>query len=148
MQCQKCDKNVAAFELTINSTVVRMCHSCLQKMIPAGAGISTSDVFHQLLGGSFLQGSPLKSDPCPKCGATWRDFIEKKRLGCAYDYSHFEKSLAPILLRYHGSAQHVGHFPIKSVSKEEWSRQMKLAIQSEDYEKAAEIRDILKNLGD
>ncbi len=79
---------------------------------------------------------------------TFARFRASGRLGCANDYVAFRRGLEPLLEKIHGSAEHRGRVPTqvsrrlerrKRVSqlREELNR----AIQAEEYERAAELRD-------
>jgi protein arginine kinase activator len=90
---------------------------------------------------------------CDKCGMSYEEFQKTGKLGCSDCYSIFGDMLKPLLKRVHGNIEHNGKIPgsvsqnIK-VSKEieKLKESLNKAIQSEEYEKAAEIRDQIKGL--
>jgi protein arginine kinase activator len=91
--------------------------------------------------------------PCPQCGLTFADFRSSGRLGCQNDYEHFKKSLLPLLEKIHGATQHTGKIPTRLGQKVEKQKvlvalrkDLSLAIQREEYERAAELRDKIKAL--
>jgi protein arginine kinase activator len=64
------------------------------------------------------------------------------------DYTAFKKGLVPLLEKMHGSAQHIGKVPSRAgkelVVKNEvlqLRKELDKAVEKEDYEKAAKIRD-------
>jgi protein arginine kinase activator len=90
---------------------------------------------------------------CPRCGLLYSAFKETGRLGCADCYAAFQFQLRPLLRRIHGDTRHRGKSPShdgESVSK---SRQMQRlydelhrAVEREEFERAAEVRDEIKRL--
>lgn len=110
---------------------------------------------------------------CPACGATLQDFRQTGRLGCARCYTTFEPHLRDLLRRLHGSAQHVGEqYTAPSAAAAaagvagagagagaggpaeagagravgELRERLRRAIEEENFELAAELRDRLKVL--
>jgi len=91
---------------------------------------------------------------CPFCGLTASAFKEVGRLGCPQCYSTFEPSLRGLLRRIHGGTQHVGKVylpPDPSVTElekrlEGLKRKLQRAIDAEDFERAAELRDQIRTL--
>ena len=104
---------------------------------------------------------------CPTCGVTWREISERRRLNCSMDYEVFANEIEEILREYHRAGTHVGKRPgmnpeerqamdatakktpehdareeeIKRLTKE-----LDAVVKTENYEKAAEIRDRIKAL--
>lgn len=108
---------------------------------------------------------------CPACGTTFADFKHSGRLGCAECYKRFEQQLTPILDRAHqGATHHVGKVPVRMMrgagdagdlqaraaavaaaeARAEEIRRLRedldRAVKGEAYERAAEIRDRLRQL--
>jgi len=90
---------------------------------------------------------------CSGCGLTYNEFRECGRLGCPTCYETFKEQLKPLLRRIHGSNVHVGKSPRHSeeiFKKRREIEQLKAdlmrAIEKEDFEKAAEIRDRIREL--
>ena len=88
---------------------------------------------------------------CGNCGMSYAEFKRQGRLGCAECYVSFHDELVPLIRRIHGAVQHVG----RTASGGRKQAQVKMnvqkirealtgAIQAEDYEKAAALRDQLK----
>lgn len=91
---------------------------------------------------------------CDFCSATLGDFRATGRLGCPRCYAAFETSLRDLLRRVHGSARHTGRV-YESPRRDELERQtqvgelraqLKRAIEAEQFELAADIRDRLRVL--
>lgn len=90
---------------------------------------------------------------CPDCGLTFREFAANGMAGCPKCYETFAKELEPTLTRVHGRSSHNGRVPSKFREKADMKRKIESleaeqqnAIQNENYERAAEIRDELKRL--
>ncbi|MEM9700926.1 MAG: UvrB/UvrC motif-containing protein [Planctomycetota bacterium] len=92
---------------------------------------------------------------CPHCGISFHEFREKGRFGCPGDYDAFREQLLPLVENIHDATQHRGKTPA-GAARGESSRQYRLirlrkelaaAVASEDYEKAAGLRDEIGSLG-
>ncbi|MDP6685326.1 MAG: UvrB/UvrC motif-containing protein, partial [Candidatus Omnitrophota bacterium] len=97
---------------------------------------------------------------CPRCGLTYEDFKKVGRLGCGECYTAFKEVLLPLLKRIHGSTQHYGKapqnfqkpkpsIPAPSKSKnglQELKDKLQKAIQNEEFEEAAKLRDKIRDV--
>jgi protein arginine kinase activator len=95
---------------------------------------------------------------CPGCGLTFGAFTRQGRFGCGECYKAFRPRLEPIMRKIHGASMHRGKTPTVeaiegespvavSVREEErLEQELHKAIESEDFERAAEIRDKLRVL--
>lgn len=101
------------------------------------------------------KGKTRKTLTCSSCGTTLEQLRRKGRLGCQGCYTTFSQYLEGLLERMHGSTEHVGRLP--GVDGEELERQRKIestkcelqqAINDEQFERAAELRDQLNGLLD
>ena len=92
---------------------------------------------------------------CGTCGATLRDFREGGRVGCADCYEAFGEPLRELVRRLHGSAHHTGkaYRPPGAQSIEpaetmpELKERLRQAIEREQFELAAQLRDRLRDRG-
>lgn len=159
--CESCGVNPATMHLTtvINGekTEKHLCMECAKKQ---NAGLPQAfDIGHLLSG--FMQhesGSPVSptqpvSNRCPTCGMEYRQFREGGLLGCADCYTAFSDHLEPLLNRIHGHVRHVGKMPARAGGAYRFRReierlnaQMHIAIEQEQFEKAAELRDRIRAL--
>ena len=154
MKCHHCESQ-ATVHLTqiINGQMHKMdlCEACAQEK-----GVTNPD---NLSIGSLLSedqskvGAGSASMTCESCGTTHQDFKKGGRLGCEACYHVFRPVLEPLLDGMHAGIKHLGKVPSRTVIKkgeqenEELLRsQLKQAVEEENYEKAAELRDRLKNL--
>jgi len=163
MQCQVCQKKEATIHLTEITDGVRsemhLCEHCAQD---EGIAIKSQLSINELLSG-LLATQPIDDElfgdteqelSCPHCGFTLAQFTKEAVLGCPYDYEVFEKSLLPLIEKAHdGKTVHRGKVPSKM--PKDTKKQMKLtalrqqldaAVQSEDYELAAKLRDEINQL--
>ncbi|HWC72390.1 MAG TPA: UvrB/UvrC motif-containing protein, partial [Gemmatimonadales bacterium] len=93
---------------------------------------------------------------CPECGSTLRDFRDTGRLGCDRCYVTFDGHLRDLLRRLHGSSQHVGEryeAPGDTGADAdprsrllELKAQLRRAVEGENFELAAELRDRIRVL--
>ncbi len=90
---------------------------------------------------------------CPDCGIKFVDFRNSHRLGCARDYDVFRNELTPLLENIHGETKHCGKTPrnypkTKQAEAEltQMRQRLKRAVDREDYEEAARLRDQIRTL--
>lgn len=84
---------------------------------------------------------------CPDCGLKFMEYRAGGRLGCPNDYLVFSRGLLPLLQRAHGATRHVGKAARPqpaAADRLKLRSRLRLAIDCEDYEEAARIRDQLR----
>ena len=159
MLCDDCGENEAILHLTsIENNQIKSSHLCEQcaseKGLEPGVGtgnVPLTDFLAQMGKANDAAGS---AGPCAYCGLKLDDFKKTGRLGCSQCYVTFEPHLRPLLRRLHGGTQHVGKVylpPNPSVAQREerlagLRRKLSKAVESEDFERAAQIRDLIKSL--
>jgi protein arginine kinase activator len=91
---------------------------------------------------------------CPRCGFSQADFKKSGRLGCPECYKTFAEGLGGLLKTMHKGTHHTGKTPealrqtretvdrLKSLQKK-----LAKAIDEENYETAAALRDEIKTAG-
>ncbi len=91
---------------------------------------------------------------CPRCGFAQADFKKSGRLGCPECYRTFAEGLSGLLKTMHKGTRHVGKAPEALRQTRENVDRLKLlqkkltrAIEDENYESAAALRDEIKSLG-
>ncbi|HEX5385357.1 MAG TPA: UvrB/UvrC motif-containing protein [Gemmatimonadales bacterium] len=163
MTCDQCHEREAAVHLTQavggEMTTVHLCERCAAEKGIESAGSVEQNPFAKLVAASMGKGQPDKlaglsgADrmACSRCGATLQDFRETGRLGCADCYRSFEAPLRDLLRRLHGSTVHMGERYAERGAPAEPGRheaelreQLRLAIETENFELAAELRDRLR----
>jgi protein arginine kinase activator len=152
--CKKHEATVRYTEV-VNKKIIKMnlCEECAKKK---GVTIQPPFTIADLLSGLTDLGLRAQEDlkkSCPGCGLSYVDFRKTGRLGCDQCYAAFEKSLQGLLETIHKSTTHAGKVP--SRVREEVSGQRLLkelesklcdAVEGEDFEKAATLRDKIQTL--
>jgi len=172
MQCENCREREAVIHLTqiVNNSVTTMhlCEPCAaEKGVETGASVAKfplGDFLASLGKGTATEPTEAGLDvPCKACGATLRDFRSSGRLGCARCYDNFATHLRDLLRRLHGSTRHEGEayrfgkaaLPAATDQAAEREpaneldglrEQLRKAIEAENFERAAEIRDRIRVL--
>jgi len=163
MQCQICKKNEATIHLTEISDGIRtemhFCELCAQEQgIAVKSQVPINELLSSLLAAQpaddELAGEPEQKHACPRCGFTLEQFRKEAVLGCPYDYEVFDKILLPLIEKAHGGkTTHRGKVPSKTsvdtkkqIELMTLRQQLEAAVQSEDYELAAELRDQISRL--
>jgi len=137
-----------------------LCEKCAREngTLSTGAPLNIGDFFSGLLGLAGKQAfisndQALGKKVCDKCGMSFADFQASGKIGCGNCYSVFSDSMEGLLKRLHGSVQHTGKVPDSLSEKLKVTREVEnlktllnKAIQSEEYEKAAELRDMIREL--
>lgn len=169
MECQECKSRPATLYFTQiingNKSEVHVCDICAKEK---GYFSLDEDSYslHDLLKGLFETNSPhLKvknkqhyiSDEkihCSKCNLSFQDFRRIGKFGCANCYQTFEDRLNPIFRRVHsGNTQHNGKIPQRRHEQLHHKRELDILrkelqymVEHEEFEKAAVIRDKIKQL--
>lgn len=99
----------------------------------------------------YTQDIEVKDDlKCSNCNTSYSSFKKSGILGCSHCYENFREPLTKLIEGFHGSKIHKGKIPEsadKSVNmrREEaiLNEQLERAIEKEEYEEAAVIRDKL-----
>jgi protein arginine kinase activator len=164
MLCDHCNERPAAIHLTqIEGNEVTTAHLCEQcaaeKGIQAGATVTKLPLsgFVASVGQGAAAALPPDADAgsCEFCGATLQDFRDTGRLGCAHCYASFEQHLRELLRRIHGAPHHAGklYLPATPASPEDPAHhveilreQLRRAVDAENFEAAADLRDRIKAL--
>jgi protein arginine kinase activator len=160
MVCDSCGQREGVTRLTevINNqvTVRNLCEQCA-----AAKGVENQEGPGNFPLSEFLAQMGEAPEPaggsdatCGFCGLTFAAFRETGRLGCPHCYATYETHLKGLLRRIHGGTQHVGKVylpsdptaPERAKRLEGLRRRLQRAVDSEDFERAAEIRDLIRSL--
>jgi protein arginine kinase activator len=160
MVCDLCKTGEAVIQLTeIEGSGVRQLHLC--EKCAAERGVETTIGASKPQINNFLQtiheqmpGAKGEAVQCSFCSSTLADFRATGRLGCAHCYDTFESSLRDLLRRVHGNSRHIGRryvAPLPSdlphvSSATELRDRLKRAIETEQFELAADLRDKLRGI--
>lgn len=160
MTCDICGKKKATVHLTEivdeQMSEMHLCEECArQKSVQMEQQFGLADLLAGLADFGKPVGETEKVDiQCSNCGMTYEEFRKFGRLGCSECYDAFKLHLATLLKKIHGSGQHLGKTPAKIPQAEkkriegfqDLKNQLIQAIQMEDFEKAAQLRDLLRDL--
>ncbi len=161
MLCQICKEREATIHFTnvVGSKVekIHLCSHCAEEKgfdYLKKSNFAMGDLLAGLLDTSAKpSGKKVKAGGCPNCGTSYSSFKKVGRMGCSRCYEYFEKQLMPLLRSVHADTRHLGKVPTrysKKVSAErkvlKLQEELDRAVELENYEKAAELRDEIKKL--
>ncbi|ACX53029.1 UvrB/UvrC protein [Ammonifex degensii KC4] len=160
MLCERCHKRPATVHYTeiVNNQKkeLHLCEECAREM-GAGSLFPPQFPFHSLLSGLFFpveeEMETRKEARCPRCGLTEREFAARGLLGCPQCYGALRPAVEQVLRRVHGVTRHTGKAPRRqkeAVGKlteiERLKQELAEAVRREEYERAAELRDRIREL--
>jgi protein arginine kinase activator len=155
-RCDNCGKRDATIQLTQvennEMKILQLCEKCAEER---GVEVSAQKINAPLV--DFLAQigrGEAATGRCPSCGMTSGQLRQTGRLGCSTCYAHFDEHLRSLLRRLHGGAKHVGKTVLPAdPGKDDLSahlaslkRSLKKAVEAEDFEHAATLRDQLRRL--
>lgn len=101
----------------------------------------------------YSEPKPDQQKKCPLCGAAAYDIQKTGKAGCAKCYEVFADILDPYIKKIHGGATHQGRIPGGGTPEQKQEREaarlrqeLKSAVEAEEYLKAAELRDKIREL--
>lgn len=159
MLCEHCNLNPATvhFKSVINGVVQEkhLCQNCAEKtgqLKIFNLSNPLGSFFETLLGSMELKPT-LMSSKCKACNITFEEFRQSGQLGCPTCYREFREELRPILKRIQGDIIHKGKVPKRAGGKlgiqrklENLREELKNLVSLEEYEKAAKVRDKIREL--
>lgn len=160
--CTSCKKAIATIHILDlqGGSIVEQKHLCSncaeqagmvqQKVPPLKLG---STEMLDLIGSLKAESGPGKpSAACPSCGLSIAEFKVRGRMGCPHCYEVFRSALLPVLERVHDATCHRGRVPGRGASPPSPStiladlrQRLASAIDEENYEEAAAIRDQIRD---
>lgn len=161
MKCQHCEKP-ATFHITeltqpSGPIKVHLCEEHARIYLAQGSADSPPNALAALLAKQLKleqtadQLAKLDKKTCPVCGISFAEFRQAGRLGCGYDYVCFKEDLEPLLVNIHGAKIHKGKRPSRTSGAPDrqhrllqMRREMQEAVNKENYERAGEIRDLIR----
>jgi len=161
MICENCGKAQAKVHMTeiVSENEKRehhLCERCAEKLgYTIKQHFSLSEVLASLGAAQLAAREAQVPDvKCPSCGITFAEFQAAGRFGCAEDYDVFSELIEPRLDRFHDSTQHTGKIPRdgdrarrRGARVRALRSQLREAVEKEDYERAAKLRDEISRLG-
>ena len=162
MKCDNCNKPATVHLTEIRNGKKIEKHLC-EQCAAASEGIPAKGhtPINELLTNFVMAHSGLQKEmgtACEHCGITSAEFRQHGLFGCEHDYDLFEKDLTPLLQRAHESAtHHTGKVPTraggstggvpkkrKTIDVAKLKKELQRAIENEDYERAAQLRDAIR----
>ncbi len=171
MLCEICKKRTATVFYNENMNgkmrAFSLCGECAAKLREKGdiRDITSmvgsfadpfSDLHDELFHGFF--GIPAgkavsPSKKCPECQSSYADIEKSGKVGCPACYTAFEDELSRLIRSVHGTTSHTGNVPARHRAKKEREdllkqkkQELRDAVQKEDYERAAALRDEVRAL--
>lgn len=171
MLCENCNQREATIHevLIKGGTKVErhLCETCAQQ---AGVQATGSPPISELITKYMMSPGTTRGETppsCPSCGMGYAEFRQSGLLGCPGCYDAFETRLSPLLERAHeGGTHHVGKVPRRALAEkqaggagverllgdartraerlEALRKQLSDAVEGEQYERAARLRDELR----
>ena len=172
MTCDICGKKKATVHLTEivdeQMSEMHLCEECArQKSSQMEQQFGLADLLAGLSDTSKTASSKDADKTvlkCSRCELPYEDFRKFGRLGCGECYTFFREHLTGLLRKIHGSNKYLGKTPptfqanqnaiapegplvfLPTEDLSDLKQQLQSAIASEDFEKAAMIRDKIRNL--
>jgi protein arginine kinase activator len=164
MLCEDCRKQEATvhFKQVVNkqTVVLNLCASCAKRR---GFSNPLKNIPFPLADflTSMVSEAATKADgelaelTCPSCGLSYDTFAKTGRLGCGQCFEAFRQPMVDLLRKIHGSNLHRGKRqrggskmmePLKEEAR--LKEELKQAIGSEDFERAAQLRDMIKEMSE
>lgn len=165
MICERCKERQATVHYTevINGQKkqLNLCEECARELRPQGFSFMPQLNLHDFLGGlmghnlgvSGFANTSSQANHCNVCGLSEKQFAQRGLLGCGSCYENFGGTLDSLVRRIHGTNRHTGKVPertsdrVKLVKKvESLRKQLKQAVEAEEFERAAQLRDSIREL--
>lgn len=163
--CERCKENKATVHYTevINGQKkqLHLCEGCAREFQPQGLSFMPQLNLHDFLGGlmghstgkSGLGAASSQARRCDVCNLSEKQFAQQGLLGCGNCYDSFKGTLDSLIRRIHGTNRHTGKLPEKTSGRvklyreiESMRRQLKQAVEAEEFENAAKLRDSIRDL--
>ena len=166
MKCSRCNHNEANIYIEQNvNGESRKYHLCGDCAVAGGGGsdVSVNIAFTDPLQavhsfwfppeGQVQKSQTLTAKTCTVCGLSFRSFKKTSLLGCAACYDAFGEELLAVFVKFQPATTHKGKVPkVKGAAFEkdreiaEMRVKLRALIASEEYEEAAKLRDIIRNM--
>ncbi len=159
--CERCKKAQATFHMTnIDATGAKqerhLCERCAveENLMQAAKPTVDLELLENFVVASKSSSGAVGNLVCDECGISYIEFRNQGLLGCPHDYDAFAEPLERLLERAHdGASHHVGKAP-RAMGPQKTSQQdlrrlkrsLAEAVAAEDYERAAKLRDQIRQL--
>jgi protein arginine kinase activator len=160
MKCEICGLRDAVIHIRqvqkSHSQELHICEECAQEkglLREEESELSISNLLSGLIEGKEAAGGGETPEACPRCGTRAAEFRKRGRLGCAECFSTFQRDVRSMLSQMAGRTHHTGKVPRRDASaspaapaREAIAGELRDALDREDYETAAVLRDRLRGL--
>lgn len=164
MYCEECKVKPAMVHLTqiVNGKKVEnhLCEECAAQkggiFLNLDQQFSLSDFLGSFFSSNYNmrdKNQAVNQGVCANCKMNYSDIRQSGKLGCSECYLAFGEDMEPSLRRIHGNTKHMGKIPSRGGEKiihqkkmDSLKERLQESISREEYEAAAEIRDIIKKL--
>ncbi|MGO9309721.1 MAG: UvrB/UvrC motif-containing protein [Spirochaetia bacterium] len=161
MKCEICGLKDAVIHIRqIQKDLVHELHICEECAQEKGlireedSELPIANLLSGLLEGKDVTGAVEVKDACPRCGLKASDFRKQGKLGCPECFRAFEKDVRSIISQMAARPRHTGKVPRsmvveqgEGVGHEGLRDELREAVEREEYELAAQLRDRLRELG-
>jgi len=160
MKCEICGLKDAVIHIRqIQKDLVHELHICEECAQEKGlireedSELPIANLLSGLLEGKDVTGAADVKDVCPKCGLKVSEFRKQGKLGCPECFQAFEKDVRAIVSQMAARPRHTGKLPRTLVVENAASsendglrEELREAVEQEDYELAARLRDRLREM--
>ncbi len=160
MKCDACDLRDAIIHVRqMQKNGLQELHLCEECARERGylredeAELSVSPLLAGLLAGGPAAEPPPAATTCPRCGLDAAEFRKRGKAGCAECYTAFDRDLRAMIAQMAARPRHVGKLPRDAggpaeapADRQQLAAELKEAVDGEDYERAAELRDRIRRL--
>jgi protein arginine kinase activator len=155
MECNFCQSQQATIFLSqiFKGQVIKLdlCEPCARKLeVTDVQGVAVNELIQKIrrLQEEVSQDAEIK---CPGCGISLAEMRKRGQLGCAQCYEAFASEVAEIIddnqkgNHHHGKSPRKRMADVKTYQREDLQQRLQKAVESEDFETAARLRDELTN---
>lgn len=136
---------------------LHVCEDCAQEkglIREEESELPIANLLSGLLEGKDVTGASAEvKDICPRCGLKASEFRKQGKLGCPECFKAFEKDVRAIVSQMASRPRHTGKVPASMLAEHEEAargenlrEELREAVEHEEYELAARIRDRLREL--
>jgi protein arginine kinase activator len=147
MLCQKCRVRNAQYHSSriINNQLVdvHFCKRCVENISNHEYTNNIDDILEVLVETDVYDANHADEPRCDTCGTTLAELKKIGLVGCPRCYHFFSDYLPKDTHKPFRKADRAGK---RSEFIERLEKRLKLAVESEDFEEAAQLRDKIKNL--
>ena len=157
-QCDCCPNPAVVHETIVQDGFKTEVHLCADHAQERGYVLPTATGPALVLGALAVGAPAVQRRPargCPTCGTTMAKVRETGLVGCPTCYAHLEAELGPVIERAQaGASVHAGRHPAHAAAlvdraalRNRLVRELRDAVAREEFERAARVRDRLRELG-